>query len=367
MDLVPLQAVPSQIIAVTLGTQLCQLNVYQKSTGLFIDVYVAGQLILGGAICQDRNRIMRSSYLGLNGDLVFIDQEGTDDPFYTGIGSRYLLFFLNNNDLTQVEQFPPAVSQSAFTTAPSSAFLVDPDALAVANAFDARPSALYLQAMSNFVAGMKSIGAWSLFDVFYTPASQDQASALVNWKNPAAFRLVVHGGVSFTPFVGASGDGVSAFLDTTWNFSSSAINYQPNGAMIFARSLTASIRAGALVGEAGNNVRIYPNFTDGKAHWSVNGTVMSSVATASGTGLWIATASGTAQPLYLNGTLFSSGSAAGSLSVLNDTLLALSGQGTFFNGTIASFGAGGLLTPTQIAQFAALELTFMKAIGAVSS
>lgn len=102
MQIIPLQPVPSQIFTIALGTQLCQLSIYQKSTGLFIDVFVSGVLIIGGVICEDRNRIVRNSYLGFIGDLAFIDNEGTSDPFYTGLGTQYSLAYLEQSDLDNV-------------------------------------------------------------------------------------------------------------------------------------------------------------------------------------------------------------------------------------------------------------------------
>jgi hypothetical protein len=99
MQIIPLQAVPSQAVTVNLGGQNCQVNVYQKSTGLFCDLYVNNVLIIGGVICQNLNRIVRSAYLGFTGDLFFADQHGTDDPEYTGIGSRFLLYYLEAGDV----------------------------------------------------------------------------------------------------------------------------------------------------------------------------------------------------------------------------------------------------------------------------
>src|ERR1700678_364286 len=99
MLIVPLQPVASQTLNVQLAGQNCQLNVYQKSTGLFMDVYVAGALIIAGVICENLNRIVRSLYLGFIGDFCFLDTQGTTDPYYTGLGSRYQLCYVEVSDL----------------------------------------------------------------------------------------------------------------------------------------------------------------------------------------------------------------------------------------------------------------------------
>ena len=99
MVIIPLQAVPSQAVSVTLGTQISQINVYQKLPGLFIDLYVDNVLVIGGVICQNLNRIVRSAYLGFSGDLAFIDNQGDTDPVFTGLGTRYSLAYLSPADL----------------------------------------------------------------------------------------------------------------------------------------------------------------------------------------------------------------------------------------------------------------------------
>lgn len=96
---IPLVPVPSQKLAVTLGSQACIVKVYQKSTGLFLDLYIGETLIIGGVICQNANRIVRDAYLGFVGDLAFFDTQGDqfgapEDPIYTGLGGRWVLNYL---------------------------------------------------------------------------------------------------------------------------------------------------------------------------------------------------------------------------------------------------------------------------------
>lgn len=86
---IPLIVAPAQSMSVLLGGQSCRINLYQKATGFFVDLYVNDLLILGGIICENLNRIVRSVYLDFVGDLYFNDTQGTDDPTYTGLGSRF--------------------------------------------------------------------------------------------------------------------------------------------------------------------------------------------------------------------------------------------------------------------------------------
>ena len=96
---IPLIAKPSQSVSIALGGQSCRLSIYQKSTGLFCDLYINDVLIIGGVICLNKNRIVRSVYLGFIGDLSFFDLQGSSDPDYTGLGSRFVLLYLEAADL----------------------------------------------------------------------------------------------------------------------------------------------------------------------------------------------------------------------------------------------------------------------------
>ena len=99
MMTIPLQAVASQTLSVVLAGQNCTINVYQKSTGLFLDLYIDDAPIVTTVLCHDRVRLVRSVYLGFVGDLCFYDTQGSSDPYYTGLGGRYQLMYLEESDL----------------------------------------------------------------------------------------------------------------------------------------------------------------------------------------------------------------------------------------------------------------------------
>jgi hypothetical protein len=103
MEIVPLQSQPSQTISVVLNNQSCQINVYQKTYGLFLDLYVSNVLIIGGVLCENLKRCVRDLYLGFSGDLAFADTQSDTDPVYTGLGTQYQLVYLAPSDL------PPGV------------------------------------------------------------------------------------------------------------------------------------------------------------------------------------------------------------------------------------------------------------------
>ena len=99
MLVVPVQALPNQTLQAQLDNQAVTLNIYQFPSGLLMDVLVGGVPILTGVICQNLNRIVRDLYLGFSGDFSFIDNQGSEDPNYAGLGSRFSLSYLFPSDL----------------------------------------------------------------------------------------------------------------------------------------------------------------------------------------------------------------------------------------------------------------------------
>lgn len=99
IQIIPLQSVPAQTITVALDGQTCQITVRQRFFGLYLDLSINDTLIVGGVACENLNRIVRDGYLGFSGDLAFLDQQGTSDPDYTGLGDRFVLAYLEPSDL----------------------------------------------------------------------------------------------------------------------------------------------------------------------------------------------------------------------------------------------------------------------------
>lgn len=64
-----------------------------------MDLYVDDSPVMQGVICLNCNFMVRYSYLGFSGDLVFVDSSGTDDPSYDELGTRFRLYYLTADDL----------------------------------------------------------------------------------------------------------------------------------------------------------------------------------------------------------------------------------------------------------------------------
>lgn len=103
-SVVPIKPVPNQQVQCQLAGQACTFNIYQQAFGLYIDIYVGQTLIIAGVIAENLNRIVRSAYLGFVGDMTFFDTQATipqngESPVYTGLGSRFLLVYIEASEL----------------------------------------------------------------------------------------------------------------------------------------------------------------------------------------------------------------------------------------------------------------------------
>lgn len=88
---IPLTALPSQIVAISLANQAARVQAYQKRTGLYLDLFLNDEPVVTGVLCRDRVWLIRDAYRGFTGDLCFVDTQGLNDPEYAGLGSRYVL------------------------------------------------------------------------------------------------------------------------------------------------------------------------------------------------------------------------------------------------------------------------------------
>lgn len=112
MQQLDIQPVPNQQMSAVLGGQQVNLKVYalpqRAQTGagagdflpaaLFMDVSVSNTPICSCIPAMNLNKIVRGQG-GFIGDFVFQDTQGSNDPTYDGLGSRYLLQYLEAADV----------------------------------------------------------------------------------------------------------------------------------------------------------------------------------------------------------------------------------------------------------------------------
>jgi hypothetical protein len=95
MQIIPLQPVPSQTLAIVLNNQDCEISIHQKSTGLFFDLSSNGNVIVTSRYCANGVKIVRRPDSGFVGDFMFVDIEGKNqNPDYLGLGESFVLVYL---------------------------------------------------------------------------------------------------------------------------------------------------------------------------------------------------------------------------------------------------------------------------------
>lgn len=100
MIAIPLQPIPAQTFNISLAGQPCRITLYQKGDHFYLDLTVNGVVALQSRMVLNSAWIVRYGYLGLVGDLVMFDTQGTNDsPTYDGLGTRYQLYYLTPDEL----------------------------------------------------------------------------------------------------------------------------------------------------------------------------------------------------------------------------------------------------------------------------
>ena len=139
---IPIAAVPSQTIFCVLGNQNCQIAVYQKTQGVFVDLNSNGvdafiaSLGLNAVPLDSAN-----SYSGFSGNLYFIDTQGSDDPQYTGFNTRWVLIYLTAAEIIAFEQSGTVAVPTQFMTLSATLSVTSsaPGNFSIAHGLDAVP------------------------------------------------------------------------------------------------------------------------------------------------------------------------------------------------------------------------------------
>lgn len=113
---IPVSAVPSQNFQVVLAGQNCAISLYTMdgydytdptlntpNKNLYFDLSYNGIDVTNAQICLNQKRLLiNRQYLGFVGDFMFVDTQGTTDPQYAGLNTRYVMIYLEASDLAGV-------------------------------------------------------------------------------------------------------------------------------------------------------------------------------------------------------------------------------------------------------------------------
>lgn len=99
MQTISIEPKKSQSLSITLAGQLCIIRLIQRESFIYMDLTVNGNPIMQGVPCLYGNKMVGYAYLGFKGDMVFIDNDGQSDPSYEGLGSRYILHYIEESEI----------------------------------------------------------------------------------------------------------------------------------------------------------------------------------------------------------------------------------------------------------------------------
>jgi hypothetical protein len=113
MLVIPITAVASQTRQFVVGGQNCQMSIYTNDgfdysdptlsipkQYIAIDFAYNGIQVTNTQNCVNLARLLKNrQYLGFIGDFMFVDTEDDQDPQYTGLGTRWVLLYLEAADL----------------------------------------------------------------------------------------------------------------------------------------------------------------------------------------------------------------------------------------------------------------------------
>lgn len=100
MQEIPLRATGNQTLQVVLEDQNCSLRLYTRSLSdgvetLFCDLSIDQDPVFYSCPCLDGLPMPLYAWLGMTGQLVFIDMEGDEAPHWSGLGSRWKLLYMS--------------------------------------------------------------------------------------------------------------------------------------------------------------------------------------------------------------------------------------------------------------------------------
>ena len=96
---IPVNSTADQQLSVVLAGQNCVIRIYTLSTGMYLDLSVDGNQICTGSLIWGNALIVKNRYNGFSGNLMILDTQGTDNPVYSGLGSRFVLMYVEDSGL----------------------------------------------------------------------------------------------------------------------------------------------------------------------------------------------------------------------------------------------------------------------------
>ena len=92
--IIPAQTIPNQTFFIDLNGQECEIHLYTRYGYLYLDLTVEDTPIIQGQICLNNVDLIQYKHLKFEGQLKFVDTQGNEDPYYSGLNERWLLTYV---------------------------------------------------------------------------------------------------------------------------------------------------------------------------------------------------------------------------------------------------------------------------------
>jgi hypothetical protein len=110
MEQIPITSVSNQTLFTTLNSQSCQINIRQRITGVYLDLFVGNEPVQLAIYGRNMTPMIVDQGLGFTGDLMWIDTLGLNaDPVWYGLGTQFALVYLLPSDLALLKGLVPFV------------------------------------------------------------------------------------------------------------------------------------------------------------------------------------------------------------------------------------------------------------------
>lgn len=114
---IPLQPIPSQELQVLLDNQPCTITLRWLGERLYAGLLVGDEKVFDGCVCLNAQYVNQYPSTLFSGHLIFLDTQGREAPRWDGLGDRWALVYL-----TEEESGVNCVSGSALLDVLNGAF-----------------------------------------------------------------------------------------------------------------------------------------------------------------------------------------------------------------------------------------------------
>ena len=97
---IPVSAVASQRLSISLNGQNFRINLYQLDADMYIDLLLNDTPIISAHVVRNLAYLLRDSrYRGVDGDFIMVDTQGDEPPQYTGLNDRWFFLYVPDSEL----------------------------------------------------------------------------------------------------------------------------------------------------------------------------------------------------------------------------------------------------------------------------